>query len=101
MHEGRDGSDLVVTLAPNGGGQAEFSLVRRELAGSYGEGSQFWGTFRTTGEYYFLVKGVISEMIQLAQTDSTLVITRLSEPNVKVSAWLDEEYSTRDTSDFI
>ena len=100
VYEGSDGTELVVTLTPKGGGQAEFSYARRELAVSYGEGSQFWGTFRATGGYYFIVKGVKSEKIQLTQTDSTLVIARRSEPTVKVSAWLDEEYSTRDCSDY-
>ena len=100
VYEGSDGSELVVTIASKGGGQADFSLARRELAVSYGEGSQFWGTFRATGGYYFIVKGVKTEKIQLTQTDSTLVITRRSEPTVKVTAWLDEEYSTRDCSDY-
>jgi len=100
VYEGSDGSELVVTLASKGGGQADFSLARRELAVSYGEGSQFWGTFRATGGYYFIVKGLKSEKIQLIQTDSTLVITRRSEPTIKVSAWLDEAYSTRDCSDY-
>ena len=100
IYEGSDGSELVVTIASKGGGQADFSLARRELAVSYGEGSQFWGTFRATGGYYFIVKGLKSEKIQLTQTDSTLVITRRSEPTIKVSAWLDEAYSTRDCSDY-
>lgn len=63
-YEGSDGSGLVVTVTSTGGGQAELSLARRELAISYGEGSQFWGTFRATGGYYFIVKGVKSEKIQ-------------------------------------
>ena len=100
IYEGSDGSELVVTIASKGGGQADFSLARRELAVSSGEGSQFWGTFRATGGYYFIVKGLKSEKIQLTQTDSTLVITRRSEPTIKVSAWLDEAYSTRDCSDY-
>ncbi len=100
VYEGSDGSELVVTVASKGGGQADFSLARRELAVSYSEGSQFWGTFRTTGGYYFIVKGVKSEKIQLSQTDSTVVVTRRSEPTVKVTAWLDEEYSTKDCSDY-
>ena len=100
VYEGIDGSELVVTFTSKGGGQADFSYARRELAVSYGEGSQFWGTFRATGGYYFIVKGVKSEKIQVSQTDSTLVNTRRSEPTVKVTAWLDEEYSTRDCSDY-
>ena len=100
VYEGSDGSELVVTLASGGSGNADFSLARRELAVSYGEGCQFWGTFRATGGYYFIVKGLKSEKIQLTQTDSTLVITRRSEPTIKVSAWLDEAYSTRDCSDY-
>ncbi len=100
VYEGSDGSELVVAIASKGGGQADFSLARRELAVSYGEGSQFWGTFRATGGYYFIVKGLKSEKIQLTQTDSTLVITRRSEPTIKVSAWLNEAYSTRDCSDY-
>jgi hypothetical protein len=100
VYEGSDGSELIVTIASNGGGQADFSLAHRELAVSYGEGSQFWGTFRATGGYYFIVRGVKSEKIQLTQTDSTLVITRRSEPTVKVTAWLDEAYSTRELSDY-
>lgn len=100
VYEGSDGSELVVTLTSKGGGQADFSLARRELAVSYGEGSQFWGTFRATGGYFFIVKGLKSERIQLTQTDSTLVITRRSEPTIKVTAWLDEAYSTRDCSDY-
>lgn len=100
VYEGSDGSELIVTLTSKGGGQADFSLARRELAVSYGEGSQFWGTFRAAGGYYFIVKGVKSEKIQLTQTDSTWVITRRNEPTVKVAAWLDEEYSTSDCSDY-
>lgn len=100
VYEGGDGSGLVVTLASKGGGQADFSLVRRELAVSYGEGSQFWGTFRATGGYYFLVKGVKSEAFQLKQTDSTLIITRRGEPSISVTARLDEPYNTRELSDY-
>lgn len=100
VYKGHDGSELVVTLTSKGGGQADFSLARREMAVSYGEGSQFWGTFRTTGGYYFIVKGLKSEKIRLSQTDSTLVITRCSEPTVKVTAWLDEDYSIRSCSDY-
>ena len=29
VYEGSDGSELVLTVIPNGGGQAELSLVRR------------------------------------------------------------------------
>ena len=47
-----------------------------------------------------MVKEVKSEKIQLTQTDSTLVITRRSEPTTKVTAWLDEPYSTRELSDY-
>ena len=90
VYEGSDGSELVVSLSPKGGGQAELSLARQELAVSYGD----------TGGYYFIVEGCKSEKIQLTQTDSTLVITRRGEPTVKVSAWLDEAYSTRDCSDY-
>ena len=99
-YEGSDGADLVVSLQQTGVGQATLSLVRRMQAVSYGEGSQFWGTFRATGGYYYLVKGLKSEQIRLTQTDSTVVITRRTEPKVSVSAWLDEAYSTRDLSDY-
>ena len=98
--EGDDGSELVVTVSSKGGGQADFSLVSRMQAVSYDEGSQFWGTFRTTGGYYFLVKGVMSEKVHITQTDSTVNIVRRSEPAIAVTAWLDEAYSTRELSDY-
>lgn len=100
VYEGSDGSDIVVTLSPDGNGEAELSLTRRFEAVPYGEGSQFWGTFRSTGGYYFLVNGRKSEAIQLAQKDSTAVIVRHSEPTVSVTAQLDEAYSTRELSDY-
>ena len=100
VYEGSDGSDIVVTLSPDGNGEAELSLTRRFEAVPYGEGSQFWGTFRSTDGYYFLVNGRKSEAIQLAQKDSTAVIVRHSEPTVSVTAQLDEAYSTRELSDY-
>jgi hypothetical protein len=100
VYEGSDGARLVVTLAENGSGKAELSLTRRFEAVSYGEGSQFWGTFRTMGGYYFLVHGVKSESISVVQSDSTWTITRLEEPVTQVSARLDEAYSTRELSDY-
>ena len=100
VYDGNEGAELVVTITPKGGGHAKLSLVRRMQAVSYGEGSQFWDTFRATGGYYFLVKGVKSECIKLKQTDSTLVITRWGEPAIWVTAWLDEPYSTRELSDY-
>ena len=100
VYEGDDGSELVVTVSSKGIGQAEFSHVSRIQAVSYGEGSQFWGTFRTTGGYYFLVKGVMSEKVHITQTDSTVMIVRRSEPAIAVTAWLDEAYSTRELSDY-
>lgn len=100
VYDGNEGTELVVTITPKGGGHAELSLVRRMQAVSYGEGSQFWDTFLATGGYYFLVKGVKSECIKLKQTDSTLVITRWGEPSILVTAWLDEQYSTRELSDY-
>ena len=53
-----------------------------------------------SGGYYFLVRAVKTVGISLAQTDSTLTVTRRGEPVTKVSAWLDEAYSTRDLSDY-
>lgn len=100
IHEGRDGAELVVTLLSDGSGQAELSLVRRMLAVSYGEGSQFWGTFRTTGGYYFLVKGSKTVEVSVSRKDSTFSIKLHGKPANSVSAWLDESYSTRDLSDY-
>ena len=100
VYEGRDGSELIVTLTPKGGGQAEFSLVRRMLAGSYGEGCQFWGTFRATGGYYFLVKGSKTVGVSISQSDSTFVVKQVGTPKLSVTAWLDEPYSTREISDY-
>lgn len=98
-HKGRDGSILVVTVTGKGTGKAELSLTCRMQAVSYGEGSQFWGTFRATGGYYYQVRGQKTESIGLARTDSTLTVTRRSKPTTGVSAWLDEAYSTRGLSE--
>lgn len=99
-YEGSDGSELVVTLSSGGSGSAELALVRRFEAVSYGEGSQFWETFRTTGGYYFLVKGSKKVGVRVSQTDSTLVVKQVGKPTLSVSAWLDETYSTRELSDY-
>ena len=100
VYEGSDGSELVVTLASGGSGNADLSLVRRSEAVPYGEGSQFWGTFRTTGGYYFLVKGSKKVSVSVSLNDSTLVVKQVGKPRVSVTAWLDEPYSTRDLSDY-
>ena len=100
VYEGSDGSDLIVTLTSGNAGKAELSLVHRFEAVSYGEGSQFWGTFHTTGGYFFQVKGSKSVGVTVSQTDSTLVVRQRGEPTVSVSAWLDEPYSTRNLSDY-
>ena len=97
--EGGDGADLIVSISADGTGTAELSLVRRSEAISHGEGSQFWGTFRTTGGYYFLVQGVMTEGISWTQSDLTLNIRGLGEPTISVSARLDEAYSMRELSD--
>lgn len=99
VYEGSDGSELVVTLASGGTGNADLTLVRRSEAVPYGEGSQFWGTFRTTGGYYFLVKGSKKVGVRVSQSDSTFVVKQLGQPAVSVTAWLDEPYSTRELSD--
>lgn len=99
VYEGSDGSELVLHLLPDGFGYAELSLTRRSLAASYAEGSQFWGTFRATGGYYFLVKGSKAIDIQVTQRDSTLCVAPKGAPASAVVAWLDEAYSTRDLSD--
>ena len=99
-YEGSDGAELVVSVSADGIGKAELSLTRRHQAVSYGEGSQFWGTFRGTGGYYFLVKVVKTVGVSLTQTDSSLVVTRRGEPVTRVSAQLDEAYSTRELSDY-
>ena len=99
-YEGSDGAELVVSVSADGIGKAELSLTRRHQAVSYGEGSQFWGTFRGTGGYYFLVKAVKTVGVSLTQTDSSLVVTRRGEPVTRVSAQLDEAYSTRELSDY-
>ena len=100
VYEGRDGAELVVTVNSGNSGKAELSEVRRFEAVSYGEGSQFWGTFHTTGGYYFQVKGSKSVEVSVTLTDSTLVVRQCGKPTVSVSAWLDEPYSTRDLSDY-
>jgi len=100
VYEGSDGSELVVTLASGGTGNADLTLVRRSEAVPYGEGSQFWGTFRTTGGYYFLVKGSKKVGVRVSQSDSTFVVKQLGQPAVSVTAWLDELYSTRELSDY-
>lgn len=99
VYEGSDGSELVLTLTSGNSGKAELSLVRRMQAVSYGEGSQFWGTFRATGGYYFLVKGSKTVGVSVSLTDSTLVVKQRGEPAISVSARLDEPYSTRELSD--
>ena len=99
VYEGSDGAELVVTLTSSNSGKAELSLVRRMQAVSYGEGSQFWGTFRATGGYYFLVKGRKTVGVSVSLTDSTLVVKQRGEPTISVSARLDEPYSTRELSD--
>lgn len=98
-YEGSDGSELVLTFTSGNSGKAELSLVRRMQAVSYGEGSQFWGTFRATGGYYFLVKGRKTVGISVSLTDSTLVVKQCGKPAISVSARLDEPYSTRELSD--
>ena len=100
VYEGSDGSELVVTIASGGSGNADLSLVRRSEAVSYGGGSQFWGTFRTTGGYYFLVKGNKKVSVSVSINDSTLVVKQVGKPAVSVTAWLDELYSTRELSDY-
>jgi hypothetical protein len=100
VYEGSDGSELVVTLASGGTGNADLTLVRRSEAVPYGEGSQFWGTFLTTGGYYFLVKGSKKVGVRVSQSDSTFVVKQLGQPAVSVTAWLDEPYSTRELSDY-
>lgn len=100
VYEGSDGSELVVTLASGGSGNADLSLVRRSEAVPYGEGSQFWGTFRTTGGYFFLVKGSKKVSVSVSLNDSTLVVKQVGKPTISVTAWLDEQYSTRELSDY-
>lgn len=100
VYEGSDGSELVVTIASGGSGNADLSLIRRSEAVPYGEGSQFWGTFRTTGGYYFLMKGSKTVDVSVSLSDSTFVVKQRGKPTVTVSAWLDEQYSTRDLSDY-
>lgn len=100
VYEGSDGSELILTLPSGNSGKAELSLVHRFEAVSYGEGSQFWGTFHTTGGYFFKVKGSKSVGVTVSLTDSTLVVRQRGEPTVSVSAWLDEPYSTRNLSDY-
>lgn len=99
-YEGSDGSELTVFLMPDGSGYAELSLTRRSLAVSYGEGSQFWGTFRSTGGYYFLVKGSKKVDIVVSKRDSTFTVTKYGPQTISVKAWLDEAYSTLDVSDY-
>ena len=100
IYDGSDGAELVVDISAEGIGKAELSLTRRHQAVSYGEGSQFWGTFRGTGGYYFLVRVVKAGGVSITQADSTLIVTKRGEPVTKVSAWLDEAYSTRELSDY-
>ena len=100
VYVGADGEELVVNLASSGSGQAELSLVQRFQAVSYGEGSQFWGTFRTTGGYYFMVRGSKKVVVSVAQSDSTLVVMQKGKPTISVTAWLDEPYSTRGLSEY-
>ena len=100
VYEGSDGSELVVTIASGGSGNADLSLIRRSEAVPYGEGSQFWGTFRTTGGFFFLVKGSKKVSVSVSLNDSTLVVKQVGKPAVSVTAWQDEPYSTRDLSDY-
>lgn len=99
VYEGSDGAELVVILTSGNAGKAELSLAHRMQAVSYGEGSQFWGTFRATGGYYFLVKGRKTVGVSVSLTDSTLVVKQCGKPAISVSARLDEPYSTRELSD--
>lgn len=94
-----DGTRLALTLLPNKSGSVEFATVTRRLAMSYGEGSQFWGTFHTKGGYYFLLKADVKTPIKWKQTDSSLVIAVGKPPRFTVTATLDEKYSTREISD--
>lgn len=100
VYEGSDGSELVVTIASEGSGNADLSLIRRSEAVPYGKGSQFWGTFRTTGGYYFLVKGSKKVSVSVSLNDSTLLVNQVGKPAVSVTAWLDEPYSTRELFDY-
>lgn len=100
VYEGGDGSKLVISLLPDGRGLAELSLIRRMQAVSYGEGSQFWDTFRATGGYYFLVEGRKTADLNWTQEDSVLVIETSSVPVDSISTCLDEAYSSRNLSDF-
>jgi hypothetical protein len=99
-YEGGDGSKLVISLLPDGRGLAELSLIRRMEAVSYGEGSQFWGSFRAKGGYYFLVEGRKTADLNWSQEDSVLVIETSSVPVDSISTCLDEVYSSRNLSDF-
>lgn len=100
VYEGSDGSELVVTIASGDSGNADLSLIRRSEAVPYGEGCQFWGTFRTTGGYFFLVKGSKKVSVSVSLNDSTLLVKQVGKPAVSVTAWLDEPYSTRELSDY-
>ena len=100
VYDGSDGSELHVFLKSDGSGYAEFELLHRAVAVSYAEGSRFWGTFRTTGGYYFMVHGRKTVNVKVTQKDSSFVVVQQGKPSVIVKAWLDEGYSTRDVSDF-
>ena len=100
VYEGSDGAELVVTISSAGTGKAELSLVRIMEAISYCAGSQYWGTFRVTGGYYFQVKGSKKVSVSVSRSDSTLVVRQTGKPTLSVTARLGEEYSTREISDY-
>ena len=98
-YEGADGAVLHVTLEQDGGGLAELLLVRRAQAVSYGEGSQFWGPFRTTGGYYFLLEGRKTCPLEWQVSGDSLAVRLSGQPEDRVGAELDIEYSSKDLSD--
>ena len=100
VREGSDGSSLVVSLYEDGSGVACLSLVRRAEAIQSGGGSRFWGTFRVSGGYFFLVFGDWSCPIEWEAAEDSLSIRSAGQPTLTVDAKLDVAYSTKDMSDW-
>ncbi len=94
-----DGTRMALTLSRDKSGVVEFTTVVRRQAVSYGEGSQFWGTFHTKGGYYFLLNADVKTPFKWTQTDSSLVLAVGKPTCFTVTATLDEKYSTREISD--
>ena len=98
--DGLEDVDFSITLNADGTGSAQMSLAKRHLAVGAAEGYRILGNFRTTGGYYFIVRGQKEAPVSWNLKDSVLSIKMIRDPQVSVSAELDVEYSSRELSDY-